>query len=374
MPIAVVGGGIAGLFTAYYLEKEGESPTLFEAGTPGERSAHAAGIIEPTTAYPTNTISFLRRVYRLWRRRTCHFRRVDPRWLVESARALERRPIESMDDTILRMGRESILAYDELSQRADDFGFRKGGLLETYDDPVHFAEERARAESRIRVTPFEVREPAGTAGGLFFPEVGWLDTDLFVRRILRELRQTTVVRQRVERVTLDGSVAAAGQTRRFDSVVVTTGVAARTLGVPLTGVRGYGWHLRSPRPVESAVIAVDTGIALVPLANSVKATGGWDFDLGTQWSGAASVLERIRQMIPVESIVDFNQGSRPCTPDGLPTVGRRENVVAANGGFRLGWSLAPAMGRAAAELAVGRAQNEPFLSRFCHSMRSGILA
>jgi D-proline dehydrogenase len=373
MPSAIVGGGITGLFVAYYLEKEGEAPTLFEPGIPGARSAHAAGIIEPTGAYRTNTVAFLRRVFRLWRNGTCRFRRVDPRWLVESARILERRPMETMDDTLIRMGRESLRTYETFREESDDFGFQKHGLLEMFDDPVSFAEEREEAEARSRDTPVEVREHAGWAGGLYFPEVAWVDTNRFIVRILRELRRTSIVRQPVRRVALDGTVSTAGRSERFDTVVVTSGVAARTLGVPLTGVRGYGWHLKTQQRFDVATIAVDRGIALVPLADSLKATGGWDFDLGAAGSGAASVLRGIRQLVPVESIIDFNEGSRPCTPDGLPTVGRHERTVAANGGFRLGWSFAPAMGRAAAELAVGKSSNDPFLSRFCGSMRSGNL-
>lgn len=373
MPIAIVGGGITGLYAAYYLEKEGEAPTLFEPGSPGARSAHAAGIIEPTGAYRTNTVAFLRRVFRLWRTGACRFRRVDPNWLIESARVLERPPMEAMDDTLIRMGRESFRTYESLHGETDDFGFQKRGLLETFDDPLSFAEEREEAESRTRVTPVEVREHAGSAGGLYFPEAAWVDTDRFVARILRELRRTSIVRARVQRVALDGTVSTTDRSERFDTVVITSGVAARTLGVPLTGVRGYGWHLKTPRRIDVATLAVDRGIALVPLADSLKATGGWDFDLGTTWSGAASVLRGIRQLVPVESIVDFSEGSRPCTPDGLPTVGRREQTVTANGGFRLGWSFAPALGRAAAELAVGKSSNDPFLARFCGSMRSGSL-
>jgi D-proline dehydrogenase len=373
MAVAIVGGGITGLFVAYYLEKEGETPVLFEPGPPGVRSAHAAGIIEPSTAYRTNTIAFLRRAFRLWRNGVCRFRRVDARWLVESARVLERRPMETMDETLIRMGRESLRVYEGLSEETDDFGYRKGGLLETFDDPVVYAEERQAAEARTRVTPFEVREHAGHAGGLYYPEVAWVDTDRFIVRILRELRRTSTVRQRVQRVALDGTISTAERSEQFETVVIASGVAARTLGLPLTGVRGYGWHLTTREPPEVATISVDRGIALVPLAGSVKATGGWDFDLGTTWSGAASVLEGIRGMVPVESILDFNEGSRPCTPDGLPTVGRRERTVTANGGFRLGWSFAPAMGRAAAELAVGKSSNDPFLSRFCGSIRSGSL-
>ena len=146
------------------------------------------------------------------------------------------------------------------------------------------------------------------------------------------------------------------------------------MGIPLTGIRGYGWHIRTRTPVEVATIAADRGIALVPSAGSLKVTGGWDFDLSTTWSGADQVLDVVRQLIAIDEVVDFSEGSRPCTPDGLPTVGRQGSLVAANGGFRLGWSFAPAMGDWAARLCLGQATNDRFLSRFCGSLHYGRLS
>ncbi len=112
---------------------------------------------------------------------------------------------------------------------------------------------------------------------------------------------------------------------------------------------------------------------MVPFSDEVKVTGGWDFDLSTSPYGAAKVLEAARRVVGIETIMDFKQGSRPCTPDGLPTVGRKGRVVVATGGFRLGWSFAPGLGRHAASLCLDREGNDPFLARFCTSLHSARL-
>jgi glycine/D-amino acid oxidase-like deaminating enzyme len=49
-------------------------------------------------------------------------------------------------------------------------------------------------------------------------------------------------------------------------------------------------------------------------------------------------------------------------------------LVVATGGFRLGWSFAPGLGRHAARLDVGHVDNDPFLARYCGTLRSGDLA
>jgi glycine/D-amino acid oxidase-like deaminating enzyme len=373
MRVAVVGGGVVGLFTAYYLEKEGVDVTLFEEGDLGAGSVHAAGIIEPTTAYRTNTFSFLRRVWRFWKSGTCAFRRVDGRWLVESLHQLERTPLEGTEDSIRRLSETSVAEYEAMARATNDFAYTELGLIERFDDSAHFAEERALAHSQQSVVPVEVREEEGAAGSLFFPDVSWLHTERFVERMTRELTKTTVLRQRVHRVELDGTISAAKGTSRFDAVAVCAGVSCRKLGVPLTGVRGYGWHARTQRTVDIATIFVDRGIAVVPFANEVKVTGGWDFDLSTRPFHSRHVLDAVRRVATIDTILDFKEGSRPCTPDGLPTVGKKGRVVAATGGFRLGWSFAPGMGRQAALLCLDRTRNDPFLARFCTSLHSGNL-
>lgn len=361
-----------GLFAAWYLEREGADVSLFEEGALGAGSVHAAGIIEPATAYRTNTIAFLRRVWRYWRSGTCTFRGVDARWLVESARQLERPPPAEAEDTLRELSSTSVGAYRALAGERNDFDYAERGLVERYDDPTHFAEETAVALARKASVPVEVRSE-GRAGSLVFPEVSWLDTERFVDRISRELTKSHVVRRQVHRVQLDGTVSVDGATDRFDAVVVCAGVSCRRLGVPLTGVRGYGWRVRSRDRVGSATIYVDRGIAVVPFAQELKVTGGWDFDLSTDPAHARTVLEAARRVVTIDAISDFKQGSRPCTPDGLPTVGRRERAIVATGGFRLGWSFAPGLGRRAARLALGSEANEPFLARFCGSLRSGYL-
>jgi D-proline dehydrogenase len=374
MTIAVLGGGITGLFAAYHLERQGAEVEVFDDREPGALSVHAAGIIEPTTAYRTNTLAFLRRVWGFWRNGTCTFRRADGRWLFESLRQLEREPLAGSGETLLRLGRSSLATYAGLAAQQDDFGFAARGLLERYDDPAHFEEEKEEALARSAVTPVEVRAGNGDAGALFFPQVAWLDTERFTGRLLRELRKTKFVRERATGITLDGGVTTRSGTRRFDTVIAATGVSSRTLGVPLTGVKGYGWHLRSRTPVDVATIHVDRGIAVVPLSGVLKVTGGWDFDLTASLAHAQSIFEAVRKVVAVDEVLDFKDGSRPCTPDGLPTVGRKDAVIVANGGFRLGWSFAPALGESAARLALGLGTNDPFLARFCGALHSGSFA
>jgi D-proline dehydrogenase len=369
MRFAVVGAGIVGLFAAYHLRRQGVEVAVFDPLAPGARSVHAAGIIEPTRAYRTNTWAFVRRVAGYLKRGTSTVRSVDLRWLLSSARWLGRDPLPGMEDALARLADRSLEVYAAMAAERNDFDYRREGLLERYRDSRLFRAERASAEARAGRDPVEVNEEPGGGGSLFFPGLGWVHTERAVRRLVAEVGETAFVRRRVDTVATNGTVVTDGSAQRFDGVVVATGIAGRRLGLPLTAVRGYGWHLRSGRAVRCATIFVDEGVALAPFDGDLKATGGWQFDLSDDPSHAAPVLAAVRNVVPDAEVVSFDHGWRPCPPDGLPLVSLHERVAIANGGFRLGWSFAPALGAEAAELVLGQRAADPFLARFAPMVR-----
>jgi len=64
-------------------------------------------------------------------------------------------------------------------------------------------------------------------------------------------------------------------------------------------------------------------------------------------------------------VLDAKIGYRPCTPDGFPIVDKIGDVIVATGNCRLGWTFGPAMGKLAADMALGkRGIDELGLSRF----------
>jgi glycine/D-amino acid oxidase-like deaminating enzyme len=370
MEAAVIGGGITGLFAAYHLQKEGASATLYERGELGCDSVHACGIIEPENFYRTNNFEYLRRAWKYWRNGSTSFRSVDRRWLFGYLKWYGRDPSHEAWEKIHQMGLSSFDEYTRMTEQKDDFMFTMGGLVERYETRKGFEAAVKSAKEKTPPVAYEVREEKGWAGVVFFPHMGWLHTELFVKRMERELSKVNIVHKKVDRLAIDGSLSAGGEEKKFDAVIASTGVACRKLGLPLTAVKGYGWHVLPKKKLDVAVIYADRGLAAVPLGEEAKVTGGWDFDLSQRTTHSKLIMERAERLVGIEKVIDFKSGSRPCSPDGLPVVGRKGNVVAATGGFRLGWSYAPAIGKEAVQLALGRTQNDPFLSRFCKAMRT----
>jgi len=77
-------------------------------------------------------------------------------------------------------------------------------------------------------------------------------------------------------------------------------------------------------------------------------------------------LKKAKELVDIQYVNDLNMGFRPCSPDGFPIIGRRNNLVLVTGACRLGWSYGPAMGRYAVDLALDKVKDLGYISRYYH--------
>ncbi|MGI0155830.1 MAG: FAD-dependent oxidoreductase, partial [Thermoplasmata archaeon] len=223
MAVAVIGGGVTGLFAALYLKRGGERVTIYERSRLGAGSVHAAGILEEPRCRPINTWSYLRIALRHLRTGSSSFGRVDGRWLGSYVRNFGK-PLAREDEAkILQMGSFSTDEYRALSERANDFDLTFGGLTEVYDTAGSFGFARGELERDGGYEGAHVTELAARGGTIHYPTMGWLDTDLLAARLARELEGTEVVIGEVGKLSLKGNVSSGGRERKFDAVVLTAG-------------------------------------------------------------------------------------------------------------------------------------------------------
>ncbi len=361
MDAVVVGGGVVGLFAAYYLRREGVDVAIVDGLEPGEASRAAAGILEFTrfkinrinvVGYPTAYLSMLSKG-------AARIRHIDVKWILAYIRSYGKDPGERVWEAVREMGRFSWAEYRRLAEERNDFDYAEEPLYELVQDVEAEAEELKRDPLRPK---FEVGELDGKQAVIYL-EAAKLSTDLAVRR-LREEAGARHVPAFAETVG-DGFVTAGGKRLEADVVIVAAGWRiSRLLGLPVAPFKGYGFRVRpSRRPNAMFIDLADTGIAVVPLKDWVKATGRFDLDSTDDHSPAEKVLAGARKLMGYLEAIDMAVGYRPCTPDGLPIVERRgEKLVVAAGACRLGWTFGPALGKMAADLALGRAKTTAFPS------------
>jgi D-amino-acid dehydrogenase len=398
----VLGGGVIGVTTAWYLAQAGAEVEVIERqpGVALETSFANAGEISPGYASP-------------WAGPGMPFKAI--KWLFERHAPLVIRPglDPSMYLWILRMLRNCTAARyavnksrmvpiaeysrDELRRlRADEgisYDERMLGTLQLFRTQKQLDGAAGDiAVLRELGVPYEVLDAGGCiaaepgladvraliAGGLRLPGDETGDCHLFTQR-LAALAQARGVRfrhgvnilgferagDRIEAVRTDtGRVTA-------DAYVLALGSfstpLARTLGValPVYPVKGYSITVPVADPSRAPVSTVmdeSYKVAITRLGDRIRVGGTAELSgYNTRLPPArrATLELSARGLFPAGgdySNVAFWTGMRPMTPDGTPVVGpsRYRNLWLNTGHGTLGWTMACGSGRVLADLITGR--------------------
>ncbi|NON63577.1 MULTISPECIES: FAD-dependent oxidoreductase [Acidianus] len=362
MKVAIIGSGIVGLFTAYYLMKEGVNVTLFDPADPGSYSIHAAGLIEPTRFDRINTTEMIAKMLKYKLLGTTEIKNVNKFWLKELLVNLNKEPPQEVWDVMREMAKFSLDAYKNFAEERNDFDYRADGLYEIYLN-INDLEKGLREEKKNPFNPrYEVKEIEGFAGSIYFPELSRISTEKFISRMMKELKGILFKRIAIDSLKIK-------EIKDFDFIVLTTGFwTTKLINIPITPFKGYGYRVKGDPKLNYAAVIQEEGVAISPLSNCVKITGGFDADSSYDSSRAEIFLKKASKLIDIEYIEEMNMGFRPCSPDGFPIIGKKENIVISTGACRLGWSYGPAMGKYASDLVIGKSKDYGFLSKYVNSL------
>ena len=142
---------------------------------------------------------------------------------------------------------------------------------------------------------------------------------------------------------------------------------ARSLGLrlPMQAGKGYSLTLERPRrsPRTCAVLS-EARVSVSPMNGSLRFGGTMELaglDESINPIRVRGIIDAVQRYYPDFTSQDFNgvqpwRGLRPCTPDGLPYVGRSaraQNLVVATGHAMMGVSLGPVTGKLVADVLDG---------------------
>lgn len=393
MKVVVVGGGIIGLCAAHYLSRAGARVTIVDrAQLGGACSAGNAGWICPSISFPlpspgltTTSLRWLLKVDSPLYLKPSALFGLAP-WLLQFRRYCNQRAFELGASALAGLAADSIPLYEEMAAEGVTFESHHEGLLFLFRHAAGIAEE----QEMLRLTGYEDRlrpiakdelaefEPAlapGLAGGLLAtselhvrPESLCAGLAASLCACGAEIVENTVVDSIRSKgggvVAVDTSSGPMqGDAFLFSTGAETGGLTAR-LDHPLPLQAGKGYSVTVGRPkieVNRPLYFVDTKLAITPFDDAVRIAGtmelaGINLDLNQQRLRA---LERVAES-SVPGVLDGRRGEpwvgmRPLTPDGLPLMGRiatRDNAFVATGHQMLGLTLAPATGKAMAELIL----------------------
>lgn len=398
--ITIIGGGVVGLCVAYYARRQGLEVTLIERGGPDRDccSLGNAGLVVPSHIVPLAAPGMVALGLKMMLRSDSpfYFRPGLDRdvwdWAWRFRRAANASHVERSAPLLLRLNLESRRLYEGLAGELGDFGFREKGVLMLCRTERGLHEEAEVAERAKRLgLPAEVLSPEGCAalepgltlsvtGGVYYP----LDCHLNPEQLVASLQQAAeaqgvrflwsaeVTGWRVGTGKVEAAVTTQGEISA-DAFVLAAGSwssrLGRGLGLRLPMVAGKGYNMTLPRPrkpLSVPAILTEGRVAVTPMGAALRFAGTMEIaggDLSQNLSRIRGMQKTIPQYFPEFGPEDFQGvptwcGLRPCSPDGLPYVGRFRrlpNLYIATGHAMMGVSLAPVTGHLISQLLTGDA-------------------
>lgn len=397
----VIGGGIVGLLTAYMLRHQGLHVTVV-AGKDVTKSASwgNAGYLAAGFGSPIPSAESISQIIK-WmitfdspiKISTKFFlKEITPKgWLskyLRKSRQLSTLGHASLVRQMCVDGVETMKkVMEELRVSAN---LKHGGILEVYLSNQKLTEHLNLLQNItqlgidfIHLDKKECLEnnpllSENIAGGILFKEDLSLDPAklvLSLREALTNLMGISIVDKEVEKIHKDGhivsSVKLSDQSMLTASTyVVCAGINTRQLlsqlGIVLPIMPAYGYMVMTEPVAEKMRWPTAGGEFRVAMSQTsegkLRATGFFELrhEINQAIQKRFDVLSRkAAQYIPVFGklkIVEKWLGARPCTPDGLPYVGRTkyDNLLVAAGHCRLGLTMAASTAKVVADIVQGK--------------------
>lgn len=399
MKVVIVGGGIMGLSSAYYLHKAGWEVTIVDKGDLSDNCSHGnLGMIVPSHFVPLAAPGMVSQGIRwMFDKRSPFYVKLAAdknllKWGLRFMRSATQKHVERSAAYLLELNLFSKHLYEELAANPGfDFSLEKKGILMYYktektgEEEVHLAEKGRRMGIDIEaLSPQQVQalEPdieLNILGAVHYHSDAHLYPNALLDQLITYLRKVgvtfsfnTPVQKILKEKNVVKKIITSSSVIDADMVVLATGPwlpqLAKMAGEELSLMpgKGYSFTIDQPRQkLNVPAILCEARVAITPMNGKMRYGGTMEIGKVNDvinMNRVQGIVKSIPEYFPnlhleMPQQKEVWHGFRPCTPDGLPYIGfakKTENLLIAGGHAMSGLSLGPATGKIIAELANGQ--------------------
>lgn len=397
--VIIIGGGIIGLSSAFYLQDAGYKVTVLDTTDMQQGCSYGnAGYVCPSHFVPLATPGIIKQGLKWMLNAKSPFY-VQPRlsgelisWGLKFMKSATKEHVERSAVPLRDIALLSKQLYESWAQLPGmDFAYEPKGMLELFKT----AENAQHAEHTLKdalalgldtrllnKAELQAMEPGAdidAIGALYFAGDAQLYPNKLMQCLLNWLQQKGVRligSQEVTGFITEGKVLkgvkTANQQYPADHVVLAAGVWSSAvakqlnLRLPMVGGRGYSvTYEDAPYKVHHSIILSEARVAISPMdGNKIRFGGTMEItgvNAPPRMQRVQGILESVKRYfpaydIPMPAADKVWYGYRPCSADGLPYIGNVQqytNLTIATGHSMLGISLGAGTGKLVSELVQG---------------------
>jgi len=397
--VIIIGGGIIGLSSAFYLQDAGYKVTVLDTTDMQHGCSYGnAGYICPSHFVPLATPGIIKQGLKWMLNAKSPFY-VQPRlsgelisWGLKFMKSATKEHVERSAIPLRDIALLSKQLYESWAQLPGmDFAYEPKGMLELFKtaENAHHAEHTlkdalalgldTRLLNKAELQAMEPGADIDALGALYFAGDAQLYPNKLMQCLLNWLQQKGVRligSQEVTGFITEGKVLkgvkTATQQYPADHVVLAAGVWSSAvakqlnLRLPMVGGRGYSvTYEDAPYKVHHSIILSEARVAISPMdGNKIRFGGTMEItgvNAPPRMQRVQGILESVKRYfpaydIPMPAADKVWYGYRPCSADGLPYIGNVQpytNLTIATGHSMLGISLGAGTGKLVSELVQG---------------------
>jgi D-amino-acid dehydrogenase len=395
MKAVIIGGGIIGLCSAYYLQQSGWQVTVVERNDLTDNCSFGnAGMIVPSHFTPLASPGIVTQgIQWMFNSKSPFY--VKPslswkliKWGITFIRHANKKNVEYAAPYLRDLSLLSSSLYQELShQPGFDFALEQKGILMYFkteksgEEELHLAEKasalglHAEPLSKRQIQVLEPGTALDVLGAVHYHCDGHLYPNNLMSQLVECIRNSGgEIRTNAEIVNMETvqgkikSIRTATEHFEADIFVVTGGSWLPELG-KLAGVNillmpGKGYSITQKNPavkLNIPAILTEARVAITPMNGYMRFGGTMEIasvDNRVNLNRVRGIVESVPAYFPgmrpeLPNTRDIWYGYRPCSPDGLPYIGfskKIKNMVIAGGHSMMGLGLGPATGKLVADL------------------------